>query len=381
MISVMPRLLDCSEATATSVLGGWLDSILDGPLQTFRVQAGYADRKSFNYLCARLRDTNVELVRLVLGGNQASLTADAALAALAAVSIGGEAGGLRVVSFSNGLFHPKTVHVRRADGSMAAYVGSANFTEAGLSGRNAEAGVLFDSRDGDPEQMIQAVEAATDAWFCDPMPQGVEVVRTQVDVVALTERGILRAEDTTTSRDRDSTTPKSARGPVRRPAWTTGQRSTSQGRVGASADAGAPVLWWKKLSASDAQRPPNPNTNPTGKLRLTKSRLGIDPKTFFRDELFGDLPWRLEQRGSNVYECTTVQFTVAVLGRDEGHFDLHVDHAPHRIADQDNIPTVLAWGSLGEQLRQRDCTGKFIVIERDEVGRFSLTIQDEPPTA
>ena len=374
----MPRLLDSSASTAASALGYWLDTLLDSELRSIRVQAGYADRKSLNYLCSRLSGQGIELVRLVLGGNQASLTADAALAALFAAKTGRDhRSGLRVVSYSNALFHPKVFHVERVDGSTAAYIGSANFTEAALGGRNFEVGLLLDTVDGDAAELLSDVAEATDFWFADPAPDGVVVVKSAADVTRLTEAGVLQPAYRARDADADA-----ARRPgvKRRPVWTS-RRTVPISGPKAGGEGMAPALWWKKLSASDAQRPPNLNTNPTGKLRLSKSQLNIDPKTFFRDEFFGDLPWRMEQRGSNVYECTSVTVKVTVFGVDYGLFDLHVDHAPHRIAAQNNIPTVLAWGPLGAVLRERNCNGAFIVISRGADGQFGLAIQKQKPNA
>ncbi len=56
---------------------------------------------------------------------------------------------LAVVNFSNALFHPKVFHIVRANGSQAAFVGSANFTVPGLTGSNVEAAVSIDTEAGD----------------------------------------------------------------------------------------------------------------------------------------------------------------------------------------------------------------------------------------
>src|SRR6185436_16305235 len=57
---------------------------------------------------------------------------------------------LGVVSYGGAFYHPKTYHLRRDDGSQAAYVGSANLSLAGVGSLHVEAGLIVDTRDGDP---------------------------------------------------------------------------------------------------------------------------------------------------------------------------------------------------------------------------------------
>lgn len=103
------------------------------------------------------------LIRIVLGSNSADpLTETDLTDLLQLVGDGGDT-KLTVVSFSNALFHPKTVHVTRADGSAASVVGSANMTARGL-GRNVEAGVVLDTRTGVPAALLASVASAIDRW-------------------------------------------------------------------------------------------------------------------------------------------------------------------------------------------------------------------------
>ena len=73
-----------------------------------------------------------------------------------------------IVSFSNGYFHPKTVHIVRGDRSAAAYVGSANLTQNGVTSLNIEAGLLLDGLQGDDASVLDEIAGAIDWWFTDP---------------------------------------------------------------------------------------------------------------------------------------------------------------------------------------------------------------------
>jgi hypothetical protein len=97
---------------------------------------------------------------------------------------------LGVVSYRDGYYHPKTFHVRRADGSQAAYVGSANLTGSGVGSLHVEAGVTMDSRDGNPGPLLDEVASAVDFWF-NSTPSGLHRVSSLSDVEQLVKEGIL----------------------------------------------------------------------------------------------------------------------------------------------------------------------------------------------
>jgi len=94
---------------------------------------------------------------------------------------------LGVMKYSNAFFHPKTYHLRRADGSQAAYVGSANLTPQGLA-LHVEAGILLDTRTGDSDTVLNDIAAAVDAWFTNT-PAGFHLVddRAVIDQLAAEE--------------------------------------------------------------------------------------------------------------------------------------------------------------------------------------------------
>ena len=123
------------------------------------------------------------------------------------------------------------------------------------------------------------------------------------------------------------------------------------------------------------------DTNPTGKLRLTKSVFSIDHVTYFRQVLFYDETWTVEVRkGNKSYELAQVDFDVEIDGKDLGTHTLMIDYALHRVAGQANVSTVLAWGhQLGQLLASKSHAGDWVVIERFAGPRYRLSIEKKRP--
>jgi hypothetical protein len=137
--------------------------------------------------------------------------------------------------------------------------------------------------------------------------------------------------------------------------------------------------WSKKLPASDAQQVEG-TTSPTGKLRLTKAGHDIDITTWFRKAFFRDADWIRKVKAGKPYEVARIPFCVRLLDRDIGEQILMVDHAPHRIAGQANVPTILAWGHLlMKELKAHSYVGNYVVLEKYEDGTFGLEVKDDPP--
>ena len=97
---------------------------------------------------------------------------------------------LGIISYSGSYFHPKTYHLRRRDSSQAAYVGSANLTLPGITSHHVEAGILLDTKQGDPVSVLNDVAASIDEWF-QSARVGLEQVQNIADVGRLTAGGLL----------------------------------------------------------------------------------------------------------------------------------------------------------------------------------------------
>jgi hypothetical protein len=139
------------------------------------------------------------------------------------------------------------------------------------------------------------------------------------------------------------------------------------------------LRWFKRMSAADAQRPTNPNSNTTGNLKLARAGHDIDQKTFFRYEMFGSANWSTEQRSRGSFEEAIVPFEVIFAGVDLGQINLKIDHAEFRIANQGNVPTWLHWGALRERLQSSNYTQSWVIIERRLDGTYVLEITRNDP--
>jgi len=165
------RYLDSGHRSKTEVLGEWLGSVLSDSVSEVRWQTGYFSADALSILEGTLRRLakNNATVRALIGSNPPSTPVEDIRALADLIGIPRTNGHLAVVTFSDGLFHPKTFHIRRDDGSEAAYVGSANLTYGGVA-LNVEAGLTLDSLSGDSLEVLAAIAHAIDAWFNEPRP-------------------------------------------------------------------------------------------------------------------------------------------------------------------------------------------------------------------
>lgn len=84
--------------------------------------------------------------------------------------------------------------------------------------------------------------------------------------------------------------------------------------------------------------------------------------------------------GENNYDVAEIEFYVTIREEKLGKLKLKVDHAMHREAEQNNVTTVLAWGSkINHLLTSKSHIDDWVLIERGKDGSFKLTIQEEKP--
>ncbi|QDU67313.1 phospholipase D family protein [Engelhardtia mirabilis] len=385
----MAEYLDSSGGAPEQALGHWLAAALVPGVRALRLQTGFFSIGSLRDHLETLRD--VEVVRLVLGSNAPEQPTVEDIRALLPLLTDPASRSLTIVSCAGpALFHPKTIHLVAPDGTARGYAGSANMTEAGL-GLNIEAGVVLGPESADA---LAAMAAAIDSWAARN-DEGVFHVRNGDDLDALLDQGVLQ----TAAHRRASRTASRAAGEARRRVpglrrdrlWRPATRIAADGTGEEAAEAvaeGTPgptrgrvehLRWCKRLKRSDAQQVPA-GTNPTGKLRLAQARFPIDQQRYFREEFFGDATWAEVERRGTLYEECSVPFSVSIHGVDLGEQVLRVDHASHRVADQNNVPTVLGWGPvLGRHLREHSEVDNWVVIERHEDGTYSLAITDQRP--
>ncbi len=187
------RYLDSGWRAAAETLAGWLSANLDGRVSEFRFQSGYFSPEPIRLVPAVLNNIAQHgRVHAIIGSNDRTTLGADIHTLNAALSMPNPRAQLRIVSFGSGLYHPKTYHVLRRDGSQAAYVGSANLTGPG-STTNIEAGISLDSSDGDDPLVLGRVSDSVDAWLAKTPADGVHAIGGSADVDALVLRGVLAA--------------------------------------------------------------------------------------------------------------------------------------------------------------------------------------------
>jgi hypothetical protein len=380
------RYVDTNTRHADDALGSWLEEhVFDQELAALRWQAGFFGGEILEYFApsiAYLRASSGPLRVLIGSNNGVTRSKDVAqLLQLAGPPRAEQRVG--VVSFTGGFYHPKTIHITRADGSTAAYVGSANLTKNGITSVNIEAGVLLDTRDGDDVNCIADVAAAVDWWFAGDR-EGMTTVQGSQDIEALITAGVLDrpapppvapTEGKLNSRHGSRLKPL-LKLPLPIPA-----AGVPAGPAAAAAAAPAPLPareWTKKLSASDAQR--KKTGNQRGSITLVQAGYNIDAQTYFRNEFFAGEPWVKGTTFTGVpRETATVAFHTMVLGTDLGTIPLMVSYAPNREAHQSNYTSLLHIEGISDQFRNNDLTDKWLQLTEDVTGRFALTISDADP--
>ena len=119
--------------------------------------------------------------------------------------------------------------------------------------------------------------------------------------------------------------------------------------------------WEKTLSPSEALRPRRGSLMPF--LRLTKSQMPHDHRTWFRHSFFSDLDWDRSEAGK---ESAPVAMHVVILGEDCGHRTMMADHRPARAGNHSAPTTHLHYDSATRtRLLLQDLTRHPIRLVRD----------------
>lgn len=189
------RYIDSGERDPIHALGSWMQGLEPAEVSELRLQTGFFGIAGIAFLrpvLDLLRQHN-RITHCLIGSNDTGTGGEDVRALVDVLGLPRPGARLAVCAFGNAFFHPKVIHVRRHDGSQAAYIGSANLTESGVGGRHVEAGVLFDTADGDPATELEKVAAAVDAWFSSTR-EGCYPVGGSTDVDQLVAQGILASE-------------------------------------------------------------------------------------------------------------------------------------------------------------------------------------------
>ena len=186
------RYLDSGRRETSQALGSWLNEVMTDDVVETRWQSGFFSAGSLGLLQSSLQRMANERqpVHALIGSNQQSTSRRDVERLVAVLGIPRDNALLGVVSYRSGFYHPKTFHIKRSDGSQAAYVGSANLTGSGVASLHIEAGVTADTRDDDPAGLLNDIGAVIDHWFDGEVP-GLYRVSSLADVERLVTGGIL----------------------------------------------------------------------------------------------------------------------------------------------------------------------------------------------
>jgi hypothetical protein len=292
------------------------------------------------------------------------------------------------VSFGHGYFHPKTIHLTRDDGSMAAYVGSANLTKNGVSALHVEAGIILETRDGDDPAVLNDIADAVDWWFTEPR-SGLFRITGPADLDTLVSNRILSVPRPRPARP--APTDGGQGGPalpdlaplIYVPPITLvpGDEQTTPGPSEGGEESGpatpttveVEAEWSKNLTASDAQR--KAVGHQRGSITLTQNRYPINAQTYFREDFFGAASWFEEStRTGQTLESADVRMLVSIGGVNIGEQDIHITHASGRESGQGNYTTLIHLGPLAPYFSAEDMTDRHLTIQRRNDGSYSLTI-------
>lgn len=186
------RYLDSGHREPSKALGTWLQEVMKADISEVRWQSGFFAADSLGIIQSALKDMAGKdgPVHALIGSNDQCTIRGDVERLVSVLGIPRKRAQLGIVSYQDGYYHPKTFHVRRGDGSQAAYVGSANLTGSGVASLHVEAGVTVDSREGDSSAILDEVAAAVDFWF-NSSPAGLHRVSSLTDVDQLVKDGIL----------------------------------------------------------------------------------------------------------------------------------------------------------------------------------------------
>lgn len=410
------RYVDTGSRDPKHALGSWLGEVLlaPTPVVALRVQSGFFGSNSLGYFEDALQALAQSdgHTRILVGSND-GLTSRAAVADLLTIVGQPRAGlGVGVVSFQSGFFHPKVFHFQRSDGSSTAYVGSANLTGAGTTSLHVEAGIILDSKQGDPQTVLNSIADAIDAWFTESRP-GLYPVDLDADLDLLVAAGALGVP--VPSRPKRTVKPAKGGGQgaqpghslkplvampaihtplTPKPQGTPAPTPSSQPSTPITAQT-APIAtpaaqpatptppassvamkhWGKVLSDSDAQR--KQAGNQRGAITLVQGdyRGKIDQTLYFRNDLFGQQRWtKGTSNTGQAVESAMVPMHVTISGTYHGVLDFKVTNATNRESSQNNYTAELHIEPVTPLFRQSNMSGRHLDIALDSNGDYWLTI-------
>lgn len=298
-------------------------------------------------------------------------------------------------------FHPK-LYVLESAADVLVVVGSSNLTGGGLF-LNYEANVSMRLKRGDTtdDRLIEQVKGYRATLLDGSLPSRsldkALVAELADESTLLTSAASRRTAEETRRAKATATAKRFFQSPVGLPGTPSGvarggrktsgpdsggRRRSSRAVPPSTAAPAWNMRWWKQLTMSDAIRKPATSHQRKFVVLGKAQRKDIDQKIWFRYEFFDAVTWTTEtmRGGGNVKEIALIPMEVFEETRYLGRFDVRFEHAPNRIADQNNAPTYMHWSSLESVIRAKDYTDWWIALERLRDGTFRLTLTQSEPT-
>lgn|GEM_PF-1654626 len=189
------KYLDNRLRDSDSFMGHWLENHIKPDILGIELQFGYFNFKALEPFVGNLctAGENGARIHFVLGANQRQLSESDLHQGLELIECLPDA-SLTVVSFANGLFHPKVALVETAENEFACLVGSGNLTSSGLS-KNIEAFLAINTTDDECLDIVKQIRDATTYWRSEPSPTGAFPVREAEDIRDLLKRKIISTDE------------------------------------------------------------------------------------------------------------------------------------------------------------------------------------------
>jgi len=355
-----------------------LGSLLERELPqatTFRAMSAWAQLSGLELIAPQLRSLRAQKVETHLvvgidGGYATKSSLELALELFQSVHVFHDIGSR--------IYHPKIYCIEGGEDSLVV-VGSSNLSSGGLY-TNYEGNVLIKLSNSlsEDRKFLCRIREYWDQFFVGGMP-----IRplTNALLAALEKSGSLTKDDTEAKEEElvarakqkaavsdlfgrrafdlpSSPRPKNRIRPKRQ------RLEKEMGIISAGPPPKADVVWWKKLTRSDARRKDS-SSHQRNYVILGKGSFDLDQKTWLRNTLFKGVKWATKKmKSGQVKEIANVPFEVYIDDVQLGNYSLSIDHADHRVADQNNAPTWLNWSELLPLIRRQNFTNWYLVLER-----------------
>lgn len=187
------KLLDSGSRDPEDALASWFIAAAKDGIAGLYIQTGYFSIGSLDLLvstCSAEALLSCE-VQILIGSNDPRTYGADVLQLSQLLGIPRDKAKLAVIAFADGLYHPKAYLIRRKDGSLTAYIGSANLTTSGLA-KNVELGIVLDTKVS-KDVNLTALFTSMDRWFKKGKPEGIHLISDAKDVQSLIDSGVLSA--------------------------------------------------------------------------------------------------------------------------------------------------------------------------------------------